>query len=230
MDSYLNNTWSPAWPANNISTQFDDALWEPMQESNSGVYSSDSGFFASTYVDSSSELNHSLDDPWSSALPPAISPSISPSTLFDDDTKAAGPWSPARTESIGSQASSPVSSGGDSEGSSSARAIKMRGARRDRVRKQQPPPALPGTQQKARDSHNLVEKKYRNRLNQEFELLLTTLTRRGSESGSDGGSGIDEGRAFTKTAVLKLARQTLLDLEERNRVLRTEIKTLGEFS
>ena len=205
-----------------------------MMESNAGAYSSDNGLFAPGYVTSpgacaTSELNHSLDDAWSFALPPAISPasSISPSnTLFDESSGASQASSPGSSSGSHCEAGSSPSS----SSSSSARTIKMRGAKRDKVRKQAPPPALPASQQRARDSHNLVEKKYRNRLNQEFELLLTALTRRGSESGSSDGGGFDESRAFTKTAVLKLARQTLQDLEDRNRMLSSEIKSLGGFS
>lgn len=108
---------------------------------------------------------------------------------------------------------------------------------------------------RARSCHNLVEKKYRNRLNNHFELLLTTVTetrKRAASSSSQvavGGFGRDaeidmdsgddneswkggdvdkdqKDRSMSKSDVLRLARETVLGLERKNRLLVQEVKRL----
>jgi len=63
------------------------------------------------------------------------------------------------------------------------------------------------------ESHNQVEKKYRDRLNDRLERLFATL-------------GRDCQRPLGKSAVLRLARRRLLVLEKENRQLSTEVKRL----
>ena len=84
-------------------------------------------------------------------------------------------------------------------------------------RKQQTPPA--------RKSHNQVEKKYRDRLNDQFERLLAAL----AVSSAQDGEGLDEDgmRPLSKSAVLGLARRRLLALEKENQMLNAEVERLG---
>jgi len=79
-------------------------------------------------------------------------------------------------------------------------------------------------QSPGRKSHNQVEKKYRDRLNDQFERLLTTLAVSAAE-----GEGLDEEglRPLSKSAVLGLARRRLMTLEKENRMLTTEVERLG---
>jgi hypothetical protein len=73
--------------------------------------------------------------------------------------------------------------------------------------------------------HNLVEKKYRNRLNQQFELMIATLAEVG-EGDVDG----DKDRTLSKSRVLQLARQTMLNLERKNQLLAREVDRLSKES
>ena len=106
---------------------------------------------------------------------------------------------------------------------------------------------------RARNCHNLVEKKYRNRLNNHFELLLTTVTETrkraaanlqvgglgggdveieiDSLSGDDvesskGGDKDLKDKTMSKSDVLRLARETILGLERKNKLLSEELRRL----
>ena len=78
----------------------------------------------------------------------------------------------------------------------------------------------------SRKSHNQVEKKYRDRLNEQFERLLAALAVSSQE-----GEGLDEDglRPLSKSAVLGLARRRLLTLEKENRMLVGEVERLGSL-
>ncbi|KAK4215061.1 hypothetical protein QBC37DRAFT_372365 [Rhypophila decipiens] len=101
--------------------------------------------------------------------------------------------------------------------------------------------------QRAKNCHNLVEKKYRNRLNNNFELLLTTVTELRRQQGSadefgmameddddeaslsskaTGKGDLNHERSMSKSDVLRLARETVLDLERKNKALLREVERL----
>jgi hypothetical protein len=91
--------------------------------------------------------------------------------------------------------------------------------------------AIPHEVQVARASHNLVEKKYRSRLNGQFERLIAVLpSRGGSLDDMDGGGGggllgdddDDDARRLSKGEVLDLARQRIKALEKENKLLARE--------
>jgi len=76
----------------------------------------------------------------------------------------------------------------------------------------------------SRKTHSQVEKKYRDRLNDQFERLLATLA---ASSKSDPESMDDDSqRPLSKSAVLGLARRRLMGLEKENRKLATEVERL----
>ena len=88
-------------------------------------------------------------------------------------------------------------------------------------------------ERRARQSHNLVEKQYRNRLNQQFESLLAVLppadsgnrsfscggggnssqSRRDSKGSAAGPEGAGDDRRLSKAEVLDMARQRIITLE-----------------
>lgn len=63
----------------------------------------------------------------------------------------------------------------------------------------------------SRESHNLVEKRYRSRLKNHFERLLAVLLAPASEDGHGYGSC---NRCFSKAEVLDFARERIMSLEE----------------
>ena len=71
-----------------------------------------------------------------------------------------------------------------------------------------------------------MEKKYRDRLNEQFEQLLAALA---VVSSDQNGDGLDEDalRSPSKSAVLGLARRRLLMLERENRMLAAEVERLA---
>jgi len=86
--------------------------------------------------------------------------------------------------------------------------------------------SLTETKRSVRKSHNQVEKKYRDRLNDQFEQLLAVLA---VVSPDQDGEGLSEDglRSPSKSAVLGLARRRLLTLEKENRMLTAEVERLG---
>lgn len=143
-----------------------------------------------------------------------------------------------------SMSSKPKSTAAKSKGSSSSASSRTSTSQnsahknqlRTASRKPKPPgPAPPEEQEdddltneerRARQSHNLVEKQYRNRLNQQFESLLAVLpAERSRKSISEGknrekgpgaaASAVDEDdRRLSKAEVLDMARQRILALEQ----------------
>lgn len=88
-------------------------------------------------------------------------------------------------------------------------------------------------ERRARQSHNLVEKQYRNRLNMQFESLLAVLPadKNGTDDrhrmkGSAGGAGEGDDRRLSKAEVLDMARQRIMTLELEHKTLRKEKKEL----
>ena len=71
-------------------------------------------------------------------------------------------------------------------------------------------------------SHNQVEKKYRDRLNGQFQSLLAAA----QASQGDPDAMDDDQRPLSKSAVLGLARRRLLVLEKENRQLTGEVERL----
>ena len=84
-------------------------------------------------------------------------------------------------------------------------------------------PAASEEERRARASHNLVEKQYRNRLNAQFERLLAVLPPPGSDD--DGGGGDD--RRLSKAEVLEIARRRIKALEKERDTLRLQKKELA---
>lgn len=92
-------------------------------------------------------------------------------------------------------------------------------------------------QRKSRESHNLVEKRYRNRLNVQFESLLHSLPEivRSSKNKTvgaelEGGDGVvDVGeKRVSKARVLELAQQYIKSLEDERASLENERDALQE--
>lgn len=95
---------------------------------------------------------------------------------------------------------------------------------------------LTNEERRARQSHNLVEKQYRNRLNQQFESLLAVLPAERSRKSISEGKSRDRGpgggaaasvadeddRRLSKAEVLDMARQRILSLEQECRKLQSE--------
>jgi hypothetical protein len=79
-------------------------------------------------------------------------------------------------------------------------------------------------ERKSRETHNNVEKQYRNRLNAHFESLLSALPERmQSGEGEEGGDGLDVGdRRVSKAEVLEMARRHIKALERECAVLEGE--------
>src|SRR3569833_843821 len=76
----------------------------------------------------------------------------------------------------------------------------------------------------AQHTHNMVEKRYRNRLNSEFELLLAALRETGCILGDrpSGGKRNSEARRLSKAEVLDSARHHIHVLEADKKKLETE--------
>ena len=88
-------------------------------------------------------------------------------------------------------------------------------------------PAAAGTRRQttsSRESHNQVEKQYRDRLNDQFQRLLATVAL--ASQGDSDAMDNDNQRQLSKSAVLGLARRRLLVLEKENRQLSSEVERL----
>lgn len=85
-------------------------------------------------------------------------------------------------------------------------------------------------EQRARRNHNLVEKQYRNRLNAQFERLLSVLPtdqqRRPGRSGDEDGSGGSDDKRMSKAEVLDCATRRIKELESERHYLQQERKEL----
>lgn len=89
---------------------------------------------------------------------------------------------------------------------------------------------LTAEEQRARQSHNLVEKKYRNRLNAQFEQLLAVLPADEQRDSKRGGSQDGEEKRMSKGDVLDLARRRIRALEDEKARLQAERQALLEQS
>ncbi len=85
-------------------------------------------------------------------------------------------------------------------------------------------PAEVDDKRTARANHNQVEKKYRNRLNDHFERLYSTVQAARDEEGSAGAD--DDARTLSKAQVLDLARRRILALEKENMSLGSKVERL----
>lgn len=116
--------------------------------------------------------------------------------------------------SIGSKSTSLAST----ESTASNRQAKLRSASRASKNSQSRPNDTP-KERRTRASHNLVEKQYRNRLNAQFESLLSALPEqlRAGNNGNgdtDESEGNDADRRVSKGEVLKMARKHIQLLEQ----------------
>jgi hypothetical protein len=80
---------------------------------------------------------------------------------------------------------------------------------------------------KSKKSHNLTEKKYRNRLNGYFDTLLSAIPRKPRMSESDDVTVDVPERKISKGEVLVLALERIQALEKQRDVLEQEKKDLG---
>ncbi|CAK7226249.1 hypothetical protein SEUCBS140593_006174 [Sporothrix eucalyptigena] len=84
---------------------------------------------------------------------------------------------------------------------------------------------LTSEERRARQNHNIVEKQYRNRLNSQFERLLSILPANQMDGGSDmvGGRAVEpDDRRMSKAEVLDLARRRIHALENEIQQLYTD--------
>lgn len=96
--------------------------------------------------------------------------------------------------------------------------------------------ALTNEEKRARQSHNAVEKQYRNRLNMQFERLLAVLPAdqqaeardRHHMKGSGSSVGDADDKRMSKAEVLDMARRRIRALEEERLALQEERKGLIE--
>ena len=108
---------------------------------------------------------------------------------------------------------------------------KLRSSKRSKATKKSPPsPAedLPEDRRKARHSHNLVEKRYREHLNQQFERLLSALLSTSQGNDGDSNGPADQPENLSKAAVLDLARRTIQSLADEKRSLAQQIAWLKQ--
>ncbi|KAI0804158.1 hypothetical protein GGR55DRAFT_335316 [Xylaria sp. FL0064] len=107
-------------------------------------------------------------------------------------------------------------------GSNSGGKTKLRSASRTSKNTHHNPPATP-EERKSRETHNNVEKQYRNRLNAHFESLLSALPERMQCGEGDEGGDLDSGdRRVSKAEVLEMARRHIKALERECAVLEGE--------
>ncbi|KAJ2897578.1 hypothetical protein MKZ38_004563 [Zalerion maritima] len=130
------------------------------------------------------------------------------------------PSSPGATTVVSHVSRSSLSSsksGASSAGATTASSVtksKLRSASRTSKNALHKPAETP-EEKKTRASHNLVEKQYRNRLNQQFESLLDALPDAAREAGEDGEDGEGDGdRRVSKAEVLDIARRHIKQLEK----------------
>ncbi|KAH9906142.1 hypothetical protein F4778DRAFT_801427 [Xylariomycetidae sp. FL2044] len=143
------------------------------------------------------------------------------------------PRQPHHSAGFSPEASSPASGGGAGAGKS-----RLRSASRTSKNTHHNPPAT-AEERKSRETHNNVEKQYRNRLNAHFESLLSALPEdmqsgEGNEGGEGGGGGGGGGggdpadRRVSKAEVLDMARRHINTLERECAKLEDERDELRE--
>ncbi|KAI0435202.1 hypothetical protein F5Y09DRAFT_293999 [Xylaria sp. FL1042] len=141
--------------------------------------------------------------------PPELSPTLGhhhqqhkKNKISSRQRKSKHPYPPFSPESLAAAASS---SGGSRS--------KLRSASRTSKNTHHNPPATP-EERKSRETHNNVEKQYRNRLNAHFESLLSALPERMQCGEGDEGGDLDSGdRRVSKAEVLEMARRHIKALE-----------------
>jgi hypothetical protein len=114
--------------------------------------------------------------------------------------------------------------------SSASNRSKLRSASRTSKNTHHNPPAS-AEERKSRETHNNVEKQYRNRLNAHFESLLGALpeSMQAGEGGDSGDCGLDSSdRRVSKAEVLEMARRHIKSLERECLVLENERDELRE--
>ncbi|KAI0402935.1 hypothetical protein F4802DRAFT_332355 [Xylaria palmicola] len=105
---------------------------------------------------------------------------------------------------------------------------KLRSASRTSKNTHHNPPAS-AEERKSRETHNNVEKQYRNRLNAHFESLLSALPERMQSGDGEEGGDLDTGdRRVSKAEVLEMARRHIKALERECAVLEGERDELRE--
>ncbi|KAI1369149.1 hypothetical protein F5Y08DRAFT_182938 [Xylaria arbuscula] len=105
---------------------------------------------------------------------------------------------------------------------SSSNRSKLRSASRTSKNTHHNPPAT-AEERKSRETHNNVEKQYRNRLNAHFESLLSALPERMQSGEGEDGGDIDAGdRRVSKAEVLEMARRHIKALERECALLEGE--------
>ncbi|TPX11155.1 uncharacterized protein E0L32_000973 [Thyridium curvatum] len=134
--------------------------------------------------------------------------------------------SPAQFEHRGSTSSqTTISSSGSNNTAKPKSTSKLRSASRTSKNTVTRPSETP-EERKSRNSHNLVEKQYRNRLNAQFESLLNALPDniRGSGTGDESdGPNVDLGdKRVSKAEVLDMARRHIRSLERDRDALEQE--------
>lgn len=121
--------------------------------------------------------------------------------------------------SIGSKSASVASTS-----TTSSRPSRLRSASRTSKNNVQKPNDTP-EDRRTRASHNLVEKQYRNRLNSQFELLLSAIPeqiRQGGEAENSDGAADSADRRVSKGEVLEMARKHIKSLERERDILEKE--------
>ncbi|KAK7938068.1 helix-loop-helix DNA-binding domain-containing protein [Apiospora aurea] len=108
----------------------------------------------------------------------------------------------------------PMSPASNTSTTTTGNKSKLRSASRTSKNTHHNPPATE-EERKNRESHNQVEKQYRNRLNNQFELLLGVLPPEMRASSEDGDSNeMSTGdRKVSKAEVLEMAKRYILNLE-----------------
>ncbi|KAI0166280.1 hypothetical protein GGR57DRAFT_19067 [Xylariaceae sp. FL1272] len=154
--------------------------------------------------------------------PPTLSPTAGP----QHQSKKPKTSSRQRKARHQNQCFSPESMAASTPGNRS----KLRSASRTSKNTHHNPPAS-AEERKSRETHNNVEKQYRNRLNAHFESLLSALPEsmqcgEGEEGGDCGLDSTD--RRVSKAEVLDMARRHIKALERACTVLETERDELRE--
>ncbi|EEU39167.1 uncharacterized protein NECHADRAFT_81884 [Fusarium vanettenii 77-13-4] len=155
---------------------------------------------------------------------PSVSDAASPSSTSQNSRA-----------SVGSKSASMAST----TSTASSRQSKLRSASRTSKNSRDKPNDTP-EERRTRASHNLVEKQYRNRLNAQFESLLSALPEQARSGGSGGGNGNgdenesdaanDADRRVSKGEVLEMARKHIEALEqERNQLERENLELQGSL-
>ncbi|KAJ3513359.1 hypothetical protein NM208_g15198 [Fusarium decemcellulare] len=191
---------------------------------------------------------HVTNNPWAELDEPAeddntVPASRSRKTLEPEDKRKTHESHPRRLKavaavlaahsraSIGSKAASMASTAS----TTSSRQSKLRSASRTSKNSRDKPNDTP-EERRTRASHNLVEKQYRNRLNAQFESLLSALPDQarhggngnGDDNESDGANEAD--RRVSKGEVLEMARKHIQTLErERNQLELENLELQGSL-